>query len=46
MLTLIVRRAIRRYGGIWPFVSGFYVAALVKAGRLAEAHDNRRNSLR
>lgn len=24
-------------GGIWPFVGGFYVAALVKAGRLAEA---------
>jgi glycogen debranching enzyme len=25
-------------GGIWPFVGGFYVAALVKAGRLDEAH--------
>ena len=25
-------------GGIWPFVGGFYVAALVKTGRLAEAH--------
>jgi len=24
-------------GGIWPFVGGFYVAALVKAGRLEEA---------
>ena len=24
-------------GGIWPFVGGFYVAALVKAGRLDEA---------
>jgi glycogen debranching enzyme len=24
-------------GGIWPFVGGFYVAALVKAGRLSEA---------
>jgi glycogen debranching enzyme len=24
-------------GGIWPFVGGFYVATLVKAGRLAEA---------
>jgi len=24
-------------GGIWPFVGGFYVAALVKAGRLGEA---------
>ncbi len=24
-------------GGIWPFVGGFYVAALVKTGRLAEA---------
>lgn len=24
-------------GGIWPFVGGFYVAALVKAGRQAEA---------
>lgn len=24
-------------GGIWPFVGGFYVAALVKAGRIAEA---------
>jgi glycogen debranching enzyme len=24
-------------GGIWPFVGGFYVAALVKAGRLNEA---------
>lgn len=24
-------------GGIWPFVGGFYVAALVKAGRMAEA---------
>jgi glycogen debranching enzyme len=25
-------------GGIWPFVGGFYVAALVKAGRINEAH--------
>lgn len=25
-------------GGIWPFVGGFYVAALVKAGRMDEAH--------
>ena len=24
-------------GGIWPFVGGFYVAVLVKAGRLGEA---------
>ncbi|GGK35678.1 hypothetical protein GCM10008955_32010 [Deinococcus malanensis] len=24
-------------GGIWPFIGGFYVAALVKAGRLEEA---------
>lgn len=24
-------------GGIWPFVGGFYIAALVKAGRLQEA---------
>lgn len=24
-------------GGIWPFIGGFYVAALVKAGRLKEA---------
>jgi glycogen debranching enzyme len=24
-------------GGIWPMVGGFYVAALVKAGRAAEA---------
>ena len=24
-------------GGIWPFVGGFYVAALVKSGRLSEA---------
>lgn len=24
-------------GGIWPFVGGFYVAALVKGGRMAEA---------
>ena len=24
-------------GGIWPFIGGFYVAALVKAGRLREA---------
>jgi glycogen debranching enzyme len=24
-------------GGIWPFIGGFYVAALVKAGRLNEA---------
>lgn len=24
-------------GGIWPFVGGFYVAALVKAGRLSKA---------
>jgi glycogen debranching enzyme len=26
-------------GGIWPFVGGFYVAALVKAGRLKEAEN-------
>jgi glycogen debranching enzyme len=26
-------------GGAWPFIGGFYVAALVKAGRLAEAAD-------
>ena len=24
-------------GGIWPFIGGFYVAALVKAGRLSQA---------
>lgn len=24
-------------GGIWPFIGGFYVAALVKAGRLEQA---------
>ncbi|MBI3115463.1 MAG: glycogen debranching protein [Candidatus Kerfeldbacteria bacterium] len=24
-------------GGIWPFIGGFYVAALVKAGRMVEA---------
>lgn len=24
-------------GGIWPFVGGFYVASLVKAGRIADA---------
>jgi hypothetical protein len=24
-------------GGIWPFIGGFYIAALVKAGRLAQA---------
>ena len=24
-------------GGIWPFIGGFYVAALVKAGRIKEA---------
>jgi hypothetical protein len=24
-------------GGVWPFIGGFYVAALVKAGRLEEA---------
>jgi hypothetical protein len=26
-------------GGVWPFIGGFYVAALVRAGRLAEAYD-------
>jgi hypothetical protein len=26
-------------GGVWPFIGGFYVAALVKAGRLADARD-------
>jgi len=26
-------------GGIWPFVGGFYVAALVKAGKLGEARN-------
>jgi len=26
-------------GGIWPFLGGFYVAALVKAGRFEEAGD-------
>ncbi|MCA1554785.1 MAG: glycoside hydrolase 100 family protein, partial [Chloroflexi bacterium] len=25
-------------GGAWPFIGGFYVAALVQAGRLDEAH--------
>ncbi|MES0361342.1 MAG: amylo-alpha-1,6-glucosidase, partial [Anaerolineales bacterium] len=24
-------------GGVWPFVGGFYVAALVKSGRMDEA---------
>jgi glycogen debranching enzyme len=24
-------------GGIWPFIGGFYVAALVRAGRLPQA---------
>ena len=24
-------------GGIWPFIGGFYVVALVKAGRMAQA---------
>ena len=24
-------------GGVWPFIGGFYVAALVKAGRIADA---------
>lgn len=27
-------------GGIWPFVGGFYVAALVKAGRYDQAEEN------
>ena len=27
-------------GGIWPFLGGFYVAALVKAGRFEEAKDS------
>ena len=26
-------------GGIWPFIGGFYVAALVKAGRVTEAQE-------
>jgi Alkaline and neutral invertase len=26
-------------GGIWPFIGGFYVAALVKAGRLEQARE-------
>jgi glycogen debranching enzyme len=26
-------------GGAWPFIGGFYVAALVQAGRQAQAHD-------
>lgn len=26
-------------GGIWPFIGGFHVAALVKTGRFAEAED-------
>ncbi len=25
-------------GGAWPFIGGFYVAALVRAGRFSEAH--------
>jgi glycogen debranching enzyme len=27
-------------GGIWPFIGGFYVAALVKAGKLKMAEEN------
>lgn len=27
-------------GGIWPYIGGFYIAALVKAGRLKEAKEN------
>ncbi|MGQ9694021.1 MAG: amylo-alpha-1,6-glucosidase [Thermodesulfobacteriota bacterium] len=30
-------------GGIWPFVGGFYVAVLVKVGRLEEARDQLEN---
>lgn len=26
-------------GGAWPFIGGFYVAALVKAGRMDQAHE-------
>lgn len=26
-------------GGVWPMVGGFYVAALVKAGRMEQAHE-------
>jgi hypothetical protein len=26
-------------GGVWPFIGGFYVAALVQAGRLKQAND-------
>ena len=27
-------------GGIWPFIGGFYVVALVKSGRIKEAYEN------
>jgi glycogen debranching enzyme len=27
-------------GGIWPFIGGFYVTALVKAGRIDDAYKN------
>jgi hypothetical protein len=33
-------------GGIWPMVGGFYVAALVKAGRLSEARQQLANLAR
>jgi hypothetical protein len=26
-------------GGIWPFICGFYIAALVKSGRFQQAHE-------
>jgi glycogen debranching enzyme len=26
-------------GGVWPFIGGFYVAALVRCGKFAEAED-------
>lgn len=30
-------------GGIWPFVGGFYVAVLVKTGRIVEAREHLQN---
>jgi glycogen debranching enzyme len=33
-------------GGAWPFIGGFYVAALVKAGRIDEAHAQLENLTR
>ncbi len=33
-------------GGIWPFIGGFYTAALVKAGRMSEARQALENPAR